>query len=286
MKVGIGLPTTIPGVERGQVLDWARRAEAAGFSTLGTLDRLVYPNWEPLVALGGAAAVTERIGLMTAVLLVPWRQNAALVAKQAATVHALSEGRLTLGMGLGSRDDDYKATGVPTKGRGKRFDAMLDEIRRLWDGEEVGYAGGVGPDVSGDQPDIVIGGTADRAFRRAARYGDGWMLGGGAPDRFPELVEKLNAAWDEEGRGGEPRSMALTYFALGDDPDGDTERSIGDYYSFAPEYAAAVVSGTAKGEQGVRDRVAQFRGAGVDEVVMFPASPDPAQVDLLARAAL
>lgn len=286
MKVGIGLPTTVPGVERGQVLDWARRAEAAGFSTLGTLDRLVYPNWEPLVALGGAAAVTERIGLMTAVLLAPWRQNAALVAKQAATVHALSEGRLTLGMGLGSRDDDYKASGVPTKGRGKRFDEMLDEIRRLWAGEEVGYAGGVGPDVSGDQPDIIVGGTADQAFRRAARYGDGWMLGGGAPDRFPELAEKLTAAWADEGRGGEPRRMALTYFALGDDPDGDTERSIGDYYSFAPEYAAAVVAGTAKGEQGVRDRVDQFREAGVDEVVMFPASADPEHVDLLAKLAL
>jgi alkanesulfonate monooxygenase SsuD/methylene tetrahydromethanopterin reductase-like flavin-dependent oxidoreductase (luciferase family) len=286
VKVGIGLPTTIPGVQRGEVLDWARRADAAGFSTLGTLDRLVYPNHEPLVALGAAAAVTERIGLMTAVLLVPWRQNALLVAKQAATVHALSEGRLSLGVGLGSRDDDYEASGVPTKGRGRRFDEMLDRIRRTWAGEELGYAGGVGPDVSEDQPDLIVGGTADAAFRRAARYGDGWMLGGGAPDRFPELAEKLNAAWAEEGRDGEPRRMALTYFALGSDPEGDTERSIGHYYSFAPEYASAVVAGTAKGEDGVRERLDQFREAGVDEVVMFPASPDPEQVDLLAAVAL
>jgi alkanesulfonate monooxygenase SsuD/methylene tetrahydromethanopterin reductase-like flavin-dependent oxidoreductase (luciferase family) len=286
VKVAIGLPTTIPGVQRGEVLEWARRADAAGFSTLGTLDRLVYPNHEPLVALGAAAAVTERIGLMTAILLVPWRQNAPLIAKQAATVHALSEGRLTLGVGLGSRDDDYEASEVPTKGRGKRFDEMLDRIKRLWGGEEVGYAGGIGPDVSGDPPDLIVGGTADAAFRRAARYGDGWMLGGGAPDRFPELAEKLNAAWAEEGRDGEPRRMALTYFALGSDPEGDTERSIGDYYSFAPEYAAAVVALTAKGEDAVRERLDQFRDAGVDEVVMFPASPDPEQVDLLSAVAL
>ncbi len=286
MKVGIGLPTTIPGVQRGEVLEWARRADAAGFSTLGTLDRLVYPNHEPLVALSAAAAVTERIGLMTAILLVPWRQNALLVAKQAATVHALSEGRLTLGVGLGSRDDDYEASGVPTKGRGKRFDEMLDRIGQIWAGEEVGYAGAVGPDVSENPPDLIVGGTADAAFRRAARYGHGWMLGGGAPDRFPELAEKLNAAWAEEGRDGEPRRMALTYFALGSDPEGDTERSIGDYYSFAPEYAGAVVAGTAKGEDGVRDRLDQFSEAGVDEVVMFPASPDPEQVDLLAAVAL
>jgi alkanesulfonate monooxygenase SsuD/methylene tetrahydromethanopterin reductase-like flavin-dependent oxidoreductase (luciferase family) len=286
VKVGIGLPTTIPGVQRGEVLDWARRADAAGFSTLGTLDRLVYPNHEPLVALSAAAAVTERIGLMTAILLVPWRQNAVLVAKQAATVHALSEGRLTLGVGLGSRDDDYEASGVPTKGRGKRFDEMLDRIRRIWAGEKVGYAGGVGPDVSEDPPDLIVGGTADAAFRRAARHGAGWMLGGGAPDRFPDLAEKLNAAWAEEGRDGEPRRMALTYIALGSDPEGDTERSIGDYYSFAPDYAGAVVALTAKGEDGVRERLDRFREAGVDEVVMFPASPDPEQVDLLAKAAL
>jgi alkanesulfonate monooxygenase SsuD/methylene tetrahydromethanopterin reductase-like flavin-dependent oxidoreductase (luciferase family) len=88
VKVGIALPTAIPGVERRQVLDRARRADAAGFSTLGTLDRLVYPNWEPLVALSAAAAVTERIGLMSSLLLLPYRQNAAVVAKQAATVHA------------------------------------------------------------------------------------------------------------------------------------------------------------------------------------------------------
>jgi alkanesulfonate monooxygenase SsuD/methylene tetrahydromethanopterin reductase-like flavin-dependent oxidoreductase (luciferase family) len=286
VKVGIGLPTTIPGVQRRQVLDWARGAEAAGFSTLGTLDRLIYANHEPLVALGAAAAVTERIGLMTAVLLVPYRQNAAVVAKQTATLHALSEGRLTLGVGLGSRDDDYTAFGLPTKGRGKRFDEMLAQIKRLWGGEEVGYAGGVGPDVRDNPPQIIVGGTADQAFRRAAEYGDGWMLGGGAPDRFPELAEKLAAAWRERGREGEPRRMALTYFALGDDPEGDTQRSIGDYYSFSPDYAAAVVAGTAKGEDGVRKRLDNFREVGVDEVVMFPASPDPRQVDLLASVAL
>ena len=179
MKVGIGLPIAIPGTQPEQVLEWARRADQAGFSTLGTLDRLVYPNYEPLVALGAAAAVTERIGLTTAVLLLPNRQNAALVAKQAATVHRLSGGRFSLGVGLGSREDDYAASGVPMKNRGRRFDEMLARIRGLFDGEEVGYAGGVGPDVSHDPPPLLIGGRVDAAFRRAALYGDGWIMGGG-----------------------------------------------------------------------------------------------------------
>ena len=286
MKVGIGLPITIPGALPEQVLEWARRSEQAGFSTLGTLDRLVYPNYEPLVALGAVAAVTERIGLMTAVLLLPYRQNAAVVAKQAATVHQLSHGRFTLGVGLGSREDDYSASGLTTRDRGKRMDAMLGQIRRLLDGEEVGYAGGVGPDVSDNPPQLVIGGSADAAFRRAAQYGDGWMMGGGPPERFPGLVEKLMAAWREHGREGEPRKMALQYFAMGDDPEAATEASIGHYYASAGPYREQIVAATAKGEDQVRDRVSQFEQAGADELILFPASPDPQQVDLLAAACL
>jgi alkanesulfonate monooxygenase SsuD/methylene tetrahydromethanopterin reductase-like flavin-dependent oxidoreductase (luciferase family) len=286
VKVGIGLPTAIPGVEREQMLDWARRADAAGFSTLGTLDRLVYPNWEPLVALTAAAAVTEHIRLMTSVLLLPLRQNAAVVAKQAATLHVLSDHRLTLGVALGSREDDYSASGMSTRGRGKRQDEMLERIRSLWAGEEVGFAGGVGPDVRDDPPELILGGTSDGALRRAAEYGDGWMLGGGAPERFVELAAKLTDAWRERGRDGEPRTLALTYFALGDDPEGDTRRSIGHYYAIAAEYAEAVIAGTAKGDDAVRERLRNFREAGVDEVVMFPASADPEQVDLLSRVAL
>jgi alkanesulfonate monooxygenase SsuD/methylene tetrahydromethanopterin reductase-like flavin-dependent oxidoreductase (luciferase family) len=286
MKVGIGLPITIPGAEPEQVLEWARRAEQAGFSTLGTLDRLVYPNYEPLVALGAVAAVTERIGLMTGVLLLPYRLNAAVVAKQAATVHRLSHGRFMLGVGLGSREDDYTASGLTTEGRGKRMDAMLDQIRRLFDGEEVGYAGGVGPDVSDSPPPLIIGGSADAAFRRAAQYGDGWMMGGGPPERFPAMVEKLMAAWSDHGRDGEPRKLALQYFAMGDDPEGATRASIGHYYASAGPYAEQVVAATAKGEDEVRERVRQFEEAGADELILFPASPDPDQVDLLAAAAL
>jgi len=286
VKVGIGLPITIPGALPDQVLEWARRAERAGFATLGTLDRLVYPNYEPLVALGAAAAVTERIVLMTAVLLVPYRQNAALLAKQAATVHRISNGRLTLGVGLGSREDDYEASGVPMTTRGRRMDEMLDQITRVWAGERFGFAGGVGPDVSQDRPGLVVGGSAPAAFRRAAQYGDGWMLGGGPPERFPAFVEKLMAAWRECGHEGEPRKLALQYFALGDDPEGATRASIGHYYASAGAYAEQAVAATAKGEDQIRERIRQFEDAGADELILFPASPDPDQVDLLAGAVL
>ena len=286
MDVAIGLPTTIPGARGDEVIEWARRAEAAGFSSLGTIDRMVYPNLESMVALGAAAAVTERIGLITAIAILPMRQNAALAAKQAATIQYLSGGRFVFGVAPGGRPDDFEACGVPFENRGRRFEEMLDDMKRVWAGEERGYAGAIGPDVSDNPPPLIIGGQVDAAFRRAAQYGDGWIAGGGPPEYFAPAVEKLEAAWREAGREGEPRKPSLTYFSLDDSPKEQTRRTIGDYYSFAPDYADMVVDSTAKGEDEVRERVRLFEEARCNELIMFPASSNPDQVDRLAAAVL
>src|SRR4051794_20332530 len=127
MEVGIGLPATIEGAERQQLLEWARRADARGFSSLGTIDRIVYGNYEPLIALAAVAGVTERIRLATTILIAPYRANGALVAKQAASLDRLSNGRVTLGVAVGGREDDFEASGVDFHRRGKLFDAMLEE---------------------------------------------------------------------------------------------------------------------------------------------------------------
>jgi alkanesulfonate monooxygenase SsuD/methylene tetrahydromethanopterin reductase-like flavin-dependent oxidoreductase (luciferase family) len=286
MEIGIGLPTTVPGARGHEVLEWARRAESAGFSTLGTIDRLVYPNYEPLVAFGAAAAVTERVRLMTAIAILPYRANAALVAKQAATIHALSGGRFVLGAAVGGRDDDYRASGVPMEKRGRRFEAMLRDITEIWSGAERGLAGAIGPPVEEDPPQLILGGQVDATFRRAAEFGDGWIAGGAPPDYYPASLEKLRAAFRDAGRGEEPRALALQYYALGDDPEGDTRSSVRDYYSFAPDYADIVAEGTAKSPEALRERVRQFEQAGCQELIWFPTSSDPAQVDLLAEAVL
>jgi alkanesulfonate monooxygenase SsuD/methylene tetrahydromethanopterin reductase-like flavin-dependent oxidoreductase (luciferase family) len=286
MKVAIALPTTIPGAQPDEVIEWARRAEAAGFSGLGTIDRLVYDNYEPLAALSAAAAVTERVSLITSIALLPLRQNAALVAKQAATVQKLSGGRFVFGVAVGGRPDDYEAGGVPMAGRGRRFEEMLDDMKRIWAGEERGTAGAIGPDVSDNPPTLVVGGQVDATFWRAAEYADGYIAGGAPPDYFPPAVEKLEAAWREAGREGEPRKMSLTYFSLDDDPEQQTRRTIGDYYAFAGDYQQMVIEGTAKGEESVKERVRAFEAAGCDELIMFPASSNPDQVDKLAAAVL
>jgi len=283
MEIGIGLPNAVRGVARDGIVDWARRAEAAGFSSLGTLDRIAYANYESLIALSAAAAVTERIRLVTDILIAPLRANTALFAKQTATIDHLSGGRLVLGLAPGGREDDYTLGGVDFHRRGRLFDEQLEALPRLWAGE-----GGLGPAPAspGGRPGLLIGGANEKAYARAARHADGWTAGGAGPEAFGQAREAVRAAWKDAGRDGEPRTMALFYFALGDDPEGAARASLGDYYSFLGDYADMIVQGAVKDADGLRSIVAGYEQAGADEVICFPASADPAQVDLLAAAVL
>jgi alkanesulfonate monooxygenase SsuD/methylene tetrahydromethanopterin reductase-like flavin-dependent oxidoreductase (luciferase family) len=281
VDVGIGLPNTIRGVDGAAILEWARRAEAAGFSSLGTLDRLVYGNCEALVTLAAAGAVTERIRLVTDILIAPLR-GTALLAKQAATVDLLSGGRLVLGLAVGGREDDYAAAEADFAGRGRTFDRQLEEMARIWRGEA-----GIGPaPARGERPRLLIGGQTDRALRRATRYADGFTMGGGPPEALRELVPRVRGAWEAAGREDRPRVMALFYFSLGEGAEEAAKQNLGDYYAFVGPYADQVVARAAKDAETVRRYVDGFADAGADEVIAFPASPDPAQVDLLAEAAL
>jgi alkanesulfonate monooxygenase SsuD/methylene tetrahydromethanopterin reductase-like flavin-dependent oxidoreductase (luciferase family) len=285
MDIGIGLPNTITDVTGEKLTEWARRADDAGFSTLGTIDRIVYENYEPLLALTVAAAVTKRIRLTTSVLLAPPRISATVLAKQTATLQHLSGGRFVLGAAIGGRDDDYEAAGVPMSERGTRFEAMVDELKAIWSHTAEGAKAGIGPDVSANPPKLIVGGGADVVYRRAAEN-EGWIMGGGTPEAFVEGKEKLTAAWREAGREGEPYAGALAYYSLGPDAQANAENQIGRYYEFLGDYQQMVVDGAAKDEDTVRGYVRAFTDAGCDELILFPASSDPEQVDLLAAATL
>lgn len=132
---------------------------------------------------------------------------------------------------------------------------------------------------------MLIGGGADMAYRRAAEHADGWTLGGGPPEAFSEGLAKLKDAWSAAGRDGEPRTMALFYFALGDGAEQVVEEKLGDYYAFLGDYAQQIVQSAATDEDTIKGYLSAFEEAGADEVICFPASTNPDQVELLAGAA-
>lgn len=284
MEIGIGLPSSVPGASGADVVAWAREGERAGFATLAALDRLVFDSYECLIALAAAAAVTERARLATAIMISPLRTSTALLAKQVASVDRLSGGRLTLGLAVGGRPDDFSASGAAFERRGRLLDEQVSEMRRIWAGERRGIAGGIGPAPAGPAgPPLILGGHSPRAISRAARLGDGWISGAGAGS-FAAGVGQFRAAWQAAGRAGQPRLQALAYFALGSDACGVAERYLGGYYGFAPPYARAVIGGALTDEQQVAAAVAGLQEAGCDEVLFVPCSADVDQVGLLVQA--
>jgi alkanesulfonate monooxygenase SsuD/methylene tetrahydromethanopterin reductase-like flavin-dependent oxidoreductase (luciferase family) len=287
VEIGIGLPNTVPGTEGRRLVDWAKNAEEAGFSTLGTIGRLVYPNYEELIALSAAAAVTSRIRLTTSVLLAPLYANTALFAKQAASLDRLSGGRLVLGLGLGGRDDDFTASALPTAGKGRRFDQQLTELKRIWSGERYGYAGAIGPEpVRRGGPELIIGGTAEASFRRVALFGDGWVMGGGTPDMFAAAAAGVDKAWADADRPGRPRKLSIAYFALGPDARNQADNYLLHYYHWLGDVARQIAAGAAVSTDMVKSYAAAFEAAGCDELIFIPTTAAPDQIGLLADAVL
>jgi alkanesulfonate monooxygenase SsuD/methylene tetrahydromethanopterin reductase-like flavin-dependent oxidoreductase (luciferase family) len=283
MEIGVGMPTAVPGTTAKQLLDWAKRAEELGFSSLGTLDRIVYDNYEPMVALGAAAAVTSRIRLTTTVLLGPLRTNTALLAKQAATVNQLSGGRLVLGVGLGGREDDYIASGVSNAGRGATLVRQTDELRRIWGGEDRGIAGAIGP-VSAKGPTILFGGSTALALSRAAKYADGWIMGGGPPEQFANLAEQFDRAWSEAGRTDRPRKLSLARYSLGPSGRAVADEYLTHFYAWLGDNAKLIAAGAAVEVEPIRAQVSAFAEAGCDELIFYPSAAGIDQVELLAEA--
>ncbi|MEQ4723331.1 LLM class flavin-dependent oxidoreductase [Nonomuraea sp. B19D2] len=284
MDIGVCLPTTIPGADGSQLIEFARRAERLGFSSLTVVDRMVYDNYDGIVTLSAAAAVTERIKLVTAILLAAYRPSAVELAKQLASLDRLSGGRLIVGVSAGMREDDYVATGTDYHTRGRRLDAMIEELREVWKGE--GPVPGVGPrPVNGDIP-IWAGGHSPAGLRRAAKYGIGWISPGGPPHKFPELVAKFKELWDEEGRTGTPRMGTNCYVSLG--PDGKeraTEHML-SYYAYMGTMAEHLAKGAVTDESVLKDAAAAYAANGCDELLILSCTADPDHLDRIADVVL
>lgn len=276
MLIGVGLPTMVPGTSAARTIDWAVAAEQTGFGSLSVLDRLAHDNPEPLITLAAVAAATERIRLSSTVLLAPARLDVAVLAKQLASLWWLAPNRLTVGMAVGARRADYVE--APFERRGARLDRMLVELRELWDSGEFG------PAVPAGGPPVIIGGHSPAAMRRAARHAAGWISGGGSAQPIAARVTAFREIWQAEGRTGEPRVLALVYYALGPSGAELARDYLGTVYAGTGPYAQRVIDAAVTARERVPEILAEHREAGCDEVLFFPCANDPAQLDLLAAA--
>lgn len=287
MHIGIGIPTRDGALAPGGIVAWAKRAEAAGFSSLAVLDRVVFPLHEPLVTLATVAGATDRIRLIASIVISPTRETT-LLARQAASLDALSAGRFSLGVGIGVRRDDYAATGQPFETRGRRLDEQLATLRRIWAGgalepRDLGPIGARAARARG--PELLIGGYVDAVVRRIVEHGDGFMApGGGTPERMAALWADVRAAWTAADRPGRPRWVASSYVALGPEAGTHAREYIESTYAFDPALAERRLRTIPQTPAAVQDLVDRQAAMGVDEFVFRPCAGDPDLIDRLWEA--
>jgi alkanesulfonate monooxygenase SsuD/methylene tetrahydromethanopterin reductase-like flavin-dependent oxidoreductase (luciferase family) len=278
MQVGVGLPSTLSGANGQLIIEWACRADEGPFSSLGVLDRLVYDSYDPFITLATVAGVTHRVKLATTIIIGPLHNNT-LLAKTAASLDALSGGRLVLGLAVGARKEDYDAAGVDYRDRGKRLSEQLSTLRSIWEDNHIGPK-----TTRHGSPDLLVGGLSDQSYTRMVRYTDGFVHGGGPPRAFARAADKAFAAWSDAGRPGKPQIWAQGYFALGNESEIEAGYSyLKDYYAFAGPFAQRIASGLLTSPQSIAQFIRGYQDAGCDYLVLFPTVPDISQLDRLAE---
>ena len=224
MRIGVVFPQTEIGADPSYIKDFGQAAEDLGFSHILAYDHVIganlasRPDWkppyshldmfhEPFVLFGYLAGLTQKIELVTGIIILPQRQTV-LVAKQAAALDVFSRGRLRFGIGIGWNPVEYEALGEDFKNRGSRCEEQIAVLRQLWTQQTVTFQGrwhkitdaGINPLPVQRPIPIWFGGSDERALRRLAKYGDGWFPLVGPDDKCRGLIDKIRGYAKEAGR--------------------------------------------------------------------------------------
>jgi probable F420-dependent oxidoreductase len=261
-----------------------------------TIDRVAYDNLEPLTVLAAAAGATQKIRLGTSVLLGNLR-HASHVAKIVSTLDFISSGRVTLGLGFGSRESDYKAVEIPFEHRGSRAVEQVQLMKRLWTEDSVTFKGkfynvenlSLGPKpIQKPHPPIWTGGSAEVALKRAGTWADGFICGSSAIPDFPSTWEKIAGYARANGRDPNKISKAgLTFMAIHDDQN-KAVKAVEDYVMrYYGRLRADVANTSLVGSPAaVTERIGAFLARGLDTLIIGVADPDPRQLDLFGEKVL
>ena len=290
MDIGIALPTMAPGYGPTTTVDWARGIDAGPFSSVSTGERISFDNQDWTVALATAAAVTGRVRVIANVVVLPLHP-AAEVAKQAVALDQVSNGRFTLGVGVGGREHDYRSLGAPFSRRHAHLDEQVAELRRLWAGEPpFDGADPIGPPpVQAGGPPLLAGSLGPKSMARAARWADG-VTGfsvAGVADEMAGTFALADRAWTDAGRDTAPRKVNGCFYLLGEDDEAardELRRFAARYLAvFGPEFADAMAAETRVwNEAALHQLLDGAEAAGCDELILVPGTVD---TDCLDRTA-
>ena len=281
----------------------AKQIEDLGYDFLGCGEHVSFhgETANGLVSLSVAAGATERIRLMRAITLVPL-YPAALLAKMGAALDVASNGRFTLGVGVGGEfPNEFEACGVPVKQRGSRTDDALEVITRTWTQTDVTYEGryttlknfSLKPlPIQKPHPPIWVSGRTDAAMKRAAKYGDGWLPYMYTPEHLANSIKKIKAFGEEVGTDLSDFTFALYIFsAVHEDHETAvkyaaerlSKQYAQDFSQLVHKYALAGDPDTCKA------RLQEYIDAGASAVFVSSACPDDyidTNLEMLAKSVI
>ena len=294
-KYGISIPQFYPDhvVDLAVLDEYLHAAERFGYHSGWVQEEILRsPALDAIGLLQYAAARTQKMVLGTAVLITPVR-NPLHLAKAILTLDHLSNGRLIVGVGLGTHTTSYPAFGIPVEKRAARFAEGINVMKKLWTGEAIVFDGEYFK-FNGERmqpkpkqlphPPIYFGGSASVALARAARLGDGWIGGRTPTPDFKRHVEEVKKLVAEQGR--DPARFPIAkrvYIAIDDNRPRIEERLMkwfGDTYADAEAAKRSVIYG---GTAECIDRVAGVIEAGCDELIFNPIYEQREQMEIIAK---
>jgi probable F420-dependent oxidoreductase len=288
-NIGLCFVNPAPLTKPENVVNFAKKCEAMGLHSIWTIDRIAYDNLEPLILLAAVAGATQKIRIGTSVLL-PGLRHPALLAKIVATLDFISNGRLTIGVGFGSRENDFTAVEVPFEGRGSRAVECIQLMKRLWTEEKVTHKGRffnvqnltLGPrPIQQPHPPIFTGGSAEIALKRAGTWANGFICGSSAIPEFPTTWERIAQYARAAGRNpNEIEKAGLTFMVIND----NTAKAVETLNNYVMRYYGRVRGDVAStslvgSAAAVADRIEAFLSRGLDTLIIGLADPDPKQLD-------
>jgi alkanesulfonate monooxygenase SsuD/methylene tetrahydromethanopterin reductase-like flavin-dependent oxidoreductase (luciferase family) len=285
MDIAMTMPTMVAH-NRTDTLSWCRAIDEGPWSSLAVPERVTYPSHSWVVELSAAAALTERVRLWTTIIVLP-AHDAVDVAKQLSSVDQLSNGRLTVGIGVGGREHDYKAISGSFERRWSRMDEQVETMRRIWNGEPpFEGADPVGPPpVQAGGPPFIAGAMGPKAIARAAKWAngvdDGSTVFGIDPAATDVAFSRIRDIWAAEGRSDAPHISASLWYALGD---GAQERLYDYGYSymkiFGEEVGTMMASMLATSTpESLRNAITTLESLGCDELFLVPTTADVNELD-------